>query len=284
MKGRIKIIKSSGKEEDFNPDKLYNSLIRSGASPEIAQTVMEEILPNISHYTKTREIYRLAYRRLKRLNHASGMRYSLKKALFKLGPSGYPFEQYFAELLKAYGYSTKVGQLIKGQCIQHEVDIVAVNKDTVLVVECKYHNSAGRATNSKDALYVDSRFRDLEPVFRKKYPDRDYSGWLVTNTRFSTDAIQYARCAGYRLTSWRYPEKGGLEKMIEAKRLYPVTILSGIKANLASHLIRQGIILLKDLTEMTVDEIMRVLDLPKKIATTIKWQADNLCLCNHNSK
>jgi len=50
-------------------------------------------------------------------------------------------------------------------------------------------------------------------------------GWLVTNTRCTSDAIQYAECVGLRIMSWRYPATGSLEKMIEEKRLYPATIL-----------------------------------------------------------
>ncbi len=275
----LRVIKASGKEETFNRQKLLRSLTQSGASEETAEEVIRQILPHITPHMSTRKLYHLAYKRLRRLNHSSSLRYSLKKAIFKLGPTGYPFEQYFSEILKANGYFTETNLILQGRCIQHEVDVLAKNEEKIYVIECKYHHSPGRITNSKDALYVKSRFDDLKAFFQKKYPDKGYSGWLVTNTRFSTDAIEFARCAGYRLTSWKYPEGEGLEKMIEDKRLYPVTILSGIKANLSKILIDKGIILLKDLSEMSAKEIMQLLNIPEKVATAIKKHADNLCVC-----
>ncbi len=275
----LSVIKASGKEEPFDRQKLLSSLMQAGASEEIAEEVLSQILPHITHGISTRKLYHLAYKKLRKLNHASGLRYSLKKAIFRFGPTGYPFEQYFSEILKANGYFTETNLILQGRCIQHEVDVLAKNEEKIYVIECKYHHGPGRITNSKDALYVKSRFEDLHPFFQKKYPDREYSGWLVTNTRFSTDAIEFARCAGYRLTSWKYPKGEGLEKMIEDKRLYPVTLLSGIKANLSKILIDKGIILLKDLSEMRQEEIVRLLNIPDKIARAIKSSADRLCGC-----
>lgn len=275
----LSVLKASGKEEPFNREKLLSSLMHSGASEEVAQEVISQIMPHIKPRMSTKKLYHLAYKKLRKLNHASGLRYSLKKAIFRLGPTGYPFEQYFSEILRELGYQTETNMILNGRCIQHEVDVVAKSEDSIFVVECKYHHSPGRVTNSKDALYVKSRFDDLKPLFQRKYPDRKYSGWLVTNTRFSTDAIEFANCAGYRLTSWKYPEGQGLERIIEDKRLYPVTILSGIKANLSRLLIERGIILLKDLSEMKEEEIERLLNIPSRVARAIKSSADKLCLC-----
>ncbi|RMG68144.1 MAG: ATPase [Nitrospirae bacterium] len=275
----LRVIKASGKEEPFDREKLLQSLIRSGASEETAQEAIKKIIPRLTPGMSTRRLYHLAFRALKKLNHASGLKYSLKKAIFKLGPTGYPFERYFSEILRAYGFKTETNLLKKGRCIQHEIDVLAWNQDSVYVVECKYHHSPGRVTNSKDALYVKSRFDDLQFTLNREHPDRKYLGWLVTNTRFSSDAIDFAQCAGYRLTSWRFPEGRGLEKIIEEKRLYPVTILSGIKANLSSILIERGVILLRDLSEMQTEEIKRLLNIPERAAREIKKSADTLCRC-----
>ena len=43
----------------------------------------------------------------------------------KLGPTGYPFEDFIAKLLQADGYETKVRQILKGECITHEIDVIA---------------------------------------------------------------------------------------------------------------------------------------------------------------
>ena len=275
----MKITKASGMVEDLRPEKLKASLMRSGADEEAAEEIIERVMKEIEPYAGTGRIYRLVRKYLRRYNHASSLRYSLKKAIFRLGPTGYPFEKYFGEILKNYGNDVKVDTIINGRCVKHEVDVVAVGDREVSVVECKYHNTTGRTSDVKVAMYVHSRFRDLEPVFKSMYPGRSFSGWLVTNTRFTSDAVRYAECSGLKIVGWRYPDNGSLEKMIEDKLLYPVTVISGIKKGLIKDLISRNIVLLKDLTEMDTDDIQSMFSLSKGKAVALKEQADSLCLC-----
>ena len=274
----IKITKASGIIEDLDRNKLRASLVRSGADKEIAEEIIEKILYEIKPYTSTKKIYRLAKKYLRQLNHASGLRYSLKRALFRLGPSGYPFERYFGDLLKHHGYQVNTGLILEGRCVKHEVDVFAINDKEVSVIECKYRNKAGRATDVKVAMYVHSRFRDLRPAITSQFPHKTFKAWLVTNTRFTSDAIQYAECTGFNVKSWGHPSRENLQKMIEDKRLYPVTIISGIKSGLTRTLIKHNIILLKDLAAMDVKEIKTMLSLPENKAFALKKQVDELCL------
>jgi hypothetical protein len=105
----IKVTKASGTVEDLNTDKLRSSLLRSGADRSTVEEVIDRVVREIEPYTSTKKIYRLSKKFLKQFNHASGLRYSLKKALLKLGPSGYPFEQYYGKVLSNYGYKTETG-------------------------------------------------------------------------------------------------------------------------------------------------------------------------------
>ena len=276
---KIKVKKASGIVEDLNPNKLRGSLIRSGADREQANSIIETIIEEIPPHTTTKKIYSLARKYLRQINHASGLRYSLKKALFRLGPSGYPFEKYIGEILKNYDYSVEIGSIMNGKCVKHEIDVFAVNKNEVLAVECKYRNSGGSTTDVKTAMYVHSRFRDLESVIKTAYPGKSFRGMLITNTRFTTDAIQYAECTGMHLKSWRYPETGGLQEMVETKKLYPVTVISGVKSGLIKTLFDNNIILLKDLAGMKIEKIMKMLSLNERKAKILKQQADELCLC-----
>ncbi len=224
----IKIKKATGVIEDFDRDKLLNSLIRAGATAKQAKDVVKEVIRQIKPLMSTRKIYRLAHRYLKRFNRASVLRYSLKEALLRLGPSGYPFEKYVGKLLRNNGYEVKVGIILEGKCVSHEVDVFAENKKEIILVECKYRNNAKGAHDVKTALYVQARYQDLRNEMAKQYPDKQINGWLVTNTRFTEDAKQFAKCSGIKLVSWRYPKKDSLEKMIETGKLYPVTVLSGL--------------------------------------------------------
>ena len=275
----IKVKKVSGIVEDLNINKLRSSLIRSGADREQADSIIETIVEEIPSHTTTKKIYSLARKYLRQVNHASGLRYSLKKALFRLGPSGYPFEKYVGEILKHYDYSVEIGTIMTGKCVSHEIDVFAVNDNEVVAVECKYRNSGGSTTDVKTAMYVHSRFRDLKSVIKTSYPGKSFRGMLITNTRFTSDAIQYAECNGMHLKSWRYPETGGLQEMIETRKLYPVTVISGVKSGLIKTLFDNDIILLKDLAGMKTGKIMKTFSLTEGKANILKQQADELCLC-----
>ena len=275
----VKIKKANGQIEDFNEKKLLNSLIRSGAEKKDAREVVKEILSQITPHMSTRKIYRLAHKYLKQYNRASVLRYSLKEALLRLGPSGYPFEKYVGELLRSIGYDVKVGLILEGRCVSHEVDVYAENKEEIVLIECKYRNSSEGGHDVKTALYVHSRYQDLRTVMQKQYPDKKISGWLVTNTRFTDDAVQFAECSKMKIVSWGYPDKNSLEKLIEESKLYPVTVLSGLSSQQVRKLIEQNMVLMKDLARKDTTSISRLLSITDRRASQLKKQAEELCYC-----
>lgn len=277
----LTIIKSSGQPEKFRRDKLYESLVRSGAPAEIAHELVAQVENKLTPYMHSKDIYRMARKLLRKYNRASGMRYSLKKALFALGPSGYPFEKYFARILHSYGYSVEVGQTIAGHCVEHEVDVVARKDDKYYIIECKYHGSGGKATDVKVALYIHSRFLDVRKSYKsmREHSSHLFQGWLVTNTRCTTDAVKYAECVGLKIVSWRYPKKGSLEKMIEDKRLYPVTILPSARKKPVEALFRKDIVLAQDIADMDERSFLKISGLDAGTAKSLKQQADELCPC-----
>lgn len=275
----LKIIKASGKYEDFEITKLVDSLIRSGASGDVAQDIAKKVASQVTPSSHTKHIFKMAKRLLRQYNRATDMRYSIKKAIYSLGPSGYQFEKYFGRILKEYGYSVEVNQVLRGYCVTHEVDVLAIKDNKGFVIECKYHSNGGIPTDVKIALYIHSRFEDIRKVYESSPENnlRIHGGWLVTNTRCSTDAIKYAECVGLKLVSWKYPEKASLEKMIENKRLYPITILSSVKKNSIETLFRNGIILAKDIADMDEQTFLKRSDLEAGTARTLKREADELC-------
>ena len=104
-----------------------------------------------------------------------------------------------------------------------------------------------------------------------------HEGWLVTNTRCSADAIKYAECVGLKIVSWRYPEKEGLEKMIEERRLYPVTILPAATKNAVQALISRDIILADEIASMDETVFFGTSGLDRQTSVILKREADELC-------
>ncbi len=63
-----------------------------------------------------------------------------------------------------------------------------------------------------------------------------------TNTRFSDDAAEYARCTGMSLTGWDIPSGQGLKDLIEKYRIFPVTIIIQLNKKEKQLLLQKGIV------------------------------------------
>jgi len=260
--------------------------VRSGASSEVAYEIAKEIEEELPPKARTGDIFRQARRLLRKHNIASGMRYSIKKAIFALGPSGYPFERFIGKIMEHHGYTVETNRIIKGYCVDHEVDVIASSNNAYSVIECKYHSDAGKATDVKIALYVHARFQDIKKAADMS-PEKNmafHNGWLVTNTRCSIDAIRYAECVGLKIVSWKYPEKSSLERMIEDKRLYPITILHSLRKNMLDTLFKADIILAQDIADMTEEAFAQKSGLDEQTVKILKREADEICPSKHSVK
>ena len=73
--------------------------------------------------------------------------------------------------------------------------------------------------------------------------------WIVTNTRFSEDAIQYAKCNQIKLLSWNYPKGNGIKERIGRLGLYPLTTLTLLSEEEKDKLLANDIVLCSELAE-----------------------------------
>ena len=253
MEKQIFIKKSNDEIELFSFEKLKQSLQSSGASKEVVETIVKRIQPNIYDGISSNEIYKKAFSLLKKYNKLSASRYSLKRALFDLGPTGYPFERLIGALLKEKGYKTKVSVILNGECVTHEIDVLAEKDGNVYAIECKFHSDAKATSNVKVPLYINSRFLDIQKQWNTNSNNKTHlkQGWLVTNTRFTKDAVNYGQCVGLTLLSWDYPKNNGLKANIDTLALYPVTTLITLTKREKHLLIEKNIVLVKELTNAT---------------------------------
>lgn len=248
----INIIKYSGEEAPFEESKLYQSLLDAGASEEGAGDIVEKIRAELFDGITTRELYKKAHRLLKIQARSKASRYGLKKAILSLGPTGYPFEAFIGEVMQHEGFATRVGTVMPGKCVTHEVDVYAENDHSVRMMECKFHNRPGFKTDVKVTLYIKSRFEDLAAVWKtdQAIQHKKHEGWVVTNARFTKDALDYGQCSGLHLLSWDYPAHGSLKYLVGKHALYPITTISSLSKATKEALMKDGLVLAKSLCSM----------------------------------
>ncbi len=247
----IFIIKADGSKEEFDIEKLHFSLKRAGASEKVVTDVLEHISSELKDGMTTRDIYRHAFEMLHKEDRPIAIKYSLKKAVLELGPSGFPFEKFIAEIFKSNGYQTMTGQVVRGFCVEHEIDVVAWDDKKLIMCEAKFHNEHGMKSDLKVALYVKARFDDLSKMTFKYGKERKLDqAYLITNTKFSKTAIDYGTCQGSLvMIGWNFPPRGNLHDMILKAKLHPLTCLTSLKARDKKDLLEKGIVLCKNIME-----------------------------------
>lgn len=251
------IIKADGSKEEFDPARLVVSLRRAGAGEYAAERITSAITDTVVPGVTSKEIYSRAFALLRKEARPVAARYALRRALLDLGPTGHPFEDFISHLYRAEGWQVETRKIIKGKCVSHEVDFYASHPDQKMYIaaELKYHNDPGYKTDLKVALYVKSRFDDIfacDETVRSCPIDR---GLLVTNTKFTSEAITYAECTGVELLGWSYPLNDSLYMRMSRSKIYPITTVTGLSRAEKTILLNRGVI--------AVDEIVqdrRVLD------------------------
>lgn len=245
-KANVQVVKSSGDKVEFSVAKLKNSLYRSGADTQTVTNIINIVRDELYQGISTKEIYNRAFALLKKSKSIYASKYKLKKAIYELGPTGFPFENFIGALLQYAGYHVEVGVVMQGTCVSHEVDVLASKKEQHIVAECKFHNEKTTTCNVKVPLYIHSRYQDIISQY-KHAPNCPNEGWVVTNTRFTTDAITYGKCVGLYLLSWDYPKDNALKERIDRLGLYPITVSTLLTNREKQFLLSRDIVLCRQL-------------------------------------
>lgn len=268
---KIIIIKANGEKAKFDARKVEFTCIRAGASPRSAKEIATQVYHRIHHGMTTKQIYSMVLRLLLQTESpAIKQRYRLKESIMMMGPAGFSFETFVGQILEQYGYKIRsINSEVSGKCIVHEVDLAVESEQDKRkwLVECKYHNLPGKYTGLKESLYTHARFLDLADKFDNEM--------LVCNTKVSSDVIRYASCVSQKVLSWRYPQDAGLERMIEDKKLYPITILNPTRKELES-LFQNKIMIAKDLLDIDIGEFSHKTKMPIRRILSLQKLANQI--------
>ncbi len=273
----MKIVKHSGDIVDYNPEKLKTSLLKSGANSTLVASILKGIEKEVYEGMTTKQIYKLAFRNLKKASNSHAARYNLRKAIQLLGPAGFFFEKFIARLFAADHFDTKINLILQGRCVSHEIDVVAQKNSIIAMVECKFHSSQEATTDVKVPMYILSRFNDLKDkphdIFTRK--DELSQCWIVTNNRFTSDAVTFANCSGLNLLSWDLPKDNNLRTKIDSNFLYPVTCLTTLTLVEKDKLLILDVLLVKEIINNS--QCLEKIGLsPNRIKNVLK-EAAELC-------
>ena len=273
----MKIVKHSGDIVEFDRSKLERSLLKSGANESIVENVLRAIEREIYEGISTKRIYKLAFKLLKKSSNSHAARYNLRAAIQLLGPAGFFFEKYMALVFASEGYQAKTNLTLQGKCVAHEIDILIKKNDEISMVECKFH--AGRDANSdvKVPMYILSRFNDLKNRNHTIFSNNDLISncWIITNNRFTTDAVVFASCSGLNLLSWDYPQNNNLRTKIDSNYLYPITCMTTLSIAEKDKLLILDVIMVKEIINNS--EHLEKIGLSSNRIKNVLKEASDLC-------
>ena len=270
------ITKADGGSEEFKSQKLADSLKKAGARPEQIAYILQEVELSLEDGMKTQMIYQKAFQLLRESDDPIAAKYSLRRAVFSLGPTGFPFEDFLGKIFEAEGYTTKRRLTLRGKCAIHEIDLAAYSPDHTFIAEAKFHARPGIKSDLQVAMYSYARYLDLASVrVSKQDPRGVISLSIITNTKFTEAAVKYAQCSGIKLLSWDYPKHDSLHDKIERLGTYPITVLTHISSGQKQYLLQHGIILCSDITKNP--NILHELGLPKSRFNAVLNEASALC-------
>ena len=228
-----------------------------GASQETAEAIADEIESKLYNGISTRRILQMIYSRLKKHKPVMKLQIDLRRSLSLLR-SAPDFERFIQLLLREHGYEVTPNQIIRGRCVEHEVDAVARKNGRTCIVEVKHHYRYHTPTSLDVSRISRAVYEDLTEGHELGLNSLkvDYA-MIVCNTKLSDHAKRYADCRGISHIGWSSPPNRDLQTMIEEKKLYPVTLLKGLNAANRDKLTSNNVILLRQLAEANTAELRR---------------------------
>lgn len=243
--------KRSRQIEKFNLEKYKLSIMAAGLDDKSADRFLDEVHVDPKDYFSSAQVHQATYKALLKKSAVVAANYNIPNAIYALGPTGYPFEVLCAEMLSAKGYQTEVSVMKRGKFIDHEVDVVAQRDDGDIYFEAKFHNRKHFKNDVKVALYVYSRYLDIQWAM----PEKKIQYAIISNTAFSKDAIKFARGVGMILIAMNYPHKDTFIDHIRRYKIYPVTVMKSLKKGQKRALLEHNIVTVKQLSSEILEKI-----------------------------
>jgi hypothetical protein len=245
----IYVTKADGSKQPFDKQKIINTCLRLQATPEQAQSIADKIEAKAYDGIPTKKILQMVFQYMKKYRPAIGYQIDLKQAIAMLR-SKPDFEIFVAKLFEAMGYEVRTNLIIRGKCIEHEIDVIARKENEIILVEVKHHVNHHTYSGLDVFLQLNSTLEDLKLGYESGKNNFKFTrAILICNTKVSDHGRRYALCKGLEFIAWKFPPEKGLERLIEEYKLYPITFLKEIERGEAYKLADVGIVTVKQLLD-----------------------------------
>ena len=266
----VYIIKADGSKQIFERWKVVRTCLRFGLKEEEANKVADKVESKIYEGITTKEILKLIFRFVKEfkpeIRHQIDLRESI--SLLRSKPD---FEFFVDRLLKEEGYEVERNVVLRGKCVEHEIDCIARKGNEVIYVEVKHHVNPHTFTGLDVFLKSYAAFLDLNEGYRFGINKTKFDKILIVcSTKISEHALEYANCMKISYIAWKVPKERSLERIISERKLYPITLIKNLGAREQSRLIANGFILLKDLIKFPTRVISKKTGIDKKRVEELK--------------
>ena len=258
------VMKADGTTQLFEKEKVVNTCLRMGATKNVAELVASKVESKIYDGIDTRKILQMIFKFLRKHKPVIRHQIDLRKALSLFNPAP-EFEHYIQILLHENGYDVTPNQIVKGRCVEHEIDAIARKNGKTCLVEIKHHYNYHTTTGLDVSRISRAVFEDVTEGYELGLNSLkiDFS-MIVCNTKLSEHARRYADCRGISHIGWGSPTNRDLQAMISKNKLYPITLLKKLNAQDRHQLASNQIILLRDLIEKRPSELQKLTGIYKE--------------------
>ncbi|MFX1520704.1 MAG: restriction endonuclease [Promethearchaeota archaeon] len=255
------VIKADGSEQAFQKEKVIKTCLRVGVTAAEANQIANKVEERCYDGIPTKEILEMLFDEyLKPYKPIIAFRNNLRKSISLLR-SKPDFEFFIQKLLEEIGYTVTPNCICQGKCVEHEIDAVAKNNEDTILVEIKHHKNEHTMTDLEVCRGMWAKFEDLQEGFQEGVHPFPFSkAMIITNTKFSKHALKYSRCRNIDHINWYE-----LEKLIEERKFYPITLLKGPNKKERDKLIDEKIITLRQLIESDAEQVAKKLNHKQEI-------------------
>ncbi len=263
------ITKADGSKQLFDREKVIKTCLRLGANIHIAEEIAEKVEARLYNGIETKKILQMIFRFLRKYKPTIRHLVDLRKGL-SLMDSKPGFELFVQILLREHGYEVTPNQIIRGKCVEHEVDAVAEKDGVKYLLEVKHHSNYHTSTGLDASRIIRAVLEDVTEGFELGLNALEMDeAMIVTNTKFSDHAKRYCECRKIIQIGWSSPPYRGLQDLIEEKKLHPITCLKGLERQTMEKLASAGMVLIKQLVEEEPEELGRRAEISKETVESI---------------